>query len=105
MTHYIRDDKNNTILDLEVYMEDGLPDLSAAIDIGNYSKFLLNAETKEEQRVIIHVFDSLSEARGWYWEQYRELVKKDPTIEDVNEAIGTMVSSGAETVGLKYVTD
>lgn len=106
MIHYIRDNKNNTILDLEVFTnDDGTPDLSSSIDISNYSDFLLSKEKGTPQQTTKFVFDRLSEARGWYWEVYRETINKNPSKEEVDAVIGKMVRSGAEVLGLNYITD
>lgn len=98
--------KNNTILDLEVFaLEDGRPDLSSSIDISNYTDFLLTREKGTPQQTTKFVFDRLNEARGWYWEVYRETINSNPTKEEVDVVIGKMVRSGADVLGLNYITD
>ena len=86
-------------------LEDGTPDLRSAVDISNYSDFLLSRERAVEQQTTKFVFDRLSEARGWYWETYRATINSNPTKQDVDTVIGKMVKSGADVLGLAYITD
>jgi len=106
MIHFLRNDKNETLLDLEVFTnDDGTPDLGVSIDIANYTDFLLSRDDDEQRQKIKFVFDKLSESRGWYWEVYRETINKNPTIKDVNSVIGLMVQSAGNVIKLGYVTD
>jgi hypothetical protein len=106
MIHYIRDKKGKTLLDLEVFQYEGeSPDLSSTVIVEPYSRFLLDQDTIHKKETAIFVFDRLSEARGWYWETYRETINKNPSKEDVEGVIGEMVKGGAEALGLSYVTD
>ena len=106
MVHFIRNEKNETLLDLEVFtLEDGTPDLRSVVNIATYTDFLLSQDDERQQQTTKVVFDKLSEARGWYWEVYRETINKKPTIKDVNSVIALMVESGANVLKLGYVTD
>jgi len=105
MVHYIRNEKGDTLLDLEVFSKEGQPDLRSVVNIKNYSNFLLEADDDRQRFLITHVFESLSEARGWYWEVYRATINNKPTKEDTDKVICKMVISGAEVLGLYYVTD
>ena len=42
MIHYLRNDKGDTLLDLEVFSSDETPDLRSVVDIANYTDFLLS---------------------------------------------------------------
>lgn len=106
MIHYIRNEKNETLLDLEVFTDDnGTPDLGVSIDITNYSNFLLKQDNERLQETTKIVFDKLSEARGWYWEVYKETINKNPNKADVDAVIGLMVRSAAQVLKLEYITD
>jgi len=74
MTIFLRTDKNQTILDLDVWVKtedaNSFVEISSNIDIFNYSYFLLKEHDKKKQMQIIHDFDRLSELRGWLWEIY-----------------------------------
>lgn len=105
MVHYIRDEKNNTLLDLEVYtLEDGTPDIGSSVDIINYTDFILKQDSNKQQTAKF-IFDKLSEIRGWYWEIFRVTKNTNPSKEEVDRVIGDMVRAGAEVLGLKYITD
>jgi len=105
MIHYLRNDKGDTLLDLEVFSSDETPDLRSVVDIANYTDFLLSHDDDEKRQKIKFVFDKLSESRGWYWEVYRETINKTPSIKDVNSVIGLMVQSAGRVINLNYVTD
>ena len=79
MTLFLRNEKNETILDLEVWVktEDSYSfvELSSSIDINNYSLMLIKNTDKEKQIEMISDFDELSELRGWLWEVFF-MVKK-----------------------------
>jgi len=106
MIHFIRNEKNEPLLDLEVFtLKDGTPELSVSIDIGNYTNFLLKQSEERQQEMTKYIFIRLSEARGWYWEVYKETINKNPTKEDVDGVIGLMVRSAAQVLRLEYVTD
>lgn len=71
MVMFIRNDKNETLVDLDVYIkldEIEYVELSVLINIKNYSKFLL--DNIDKQDMIIQTFEDLSELRGWLWEVY-----------------------------------
>ncbi len=105
MIHYLRNDKGDTLLDLEVFSSDETPDLRSVVDIANYTDFLLSHDDDEKRQKIKFVFDKLSESRGWYWEVYRETINKNPTKSDVDGVIGLMVQSAGRVINLNYVTD
>ncbi|MCK5601978.1 hypothetical protein KAR91_08920 [Candidatus Pacearchaeota archaeon] len=69
MILFLRDKKNNTVVDIELYKTEGHIELSVFIDIAQYSKLLLTTP-KEKQLTIITIFNFLSELRGWLWESH-----------------------------------
>ena len=73
MIHYVRDSKNNTIIDCESLEED----LHCVVDIRFYTMILLSLE-KDKQLQFISDVDALSEIRGAYFEDYN-YCKKIPT--------------------------
>jgi hypothetical protein len=104
MIHYLRNERGDTLLDLEVYTDDGTTDVRSDVNIHEYTDFLLSHEDDKDKQKIKMVFDKLSEARGWYWEVYRERINKNPTIKDVEAMIGLMVQSAAGVTKLDYIT-
>jgi hypothetical protein len=72
MTYFLRSQRNNTIVCVELYKkkegESNYIDISTVVVIKEYSKFLLeNIELKDS---IIEDFDMLDELRGWLLESY-----------------------------------
>ena len=110
MILYLRDEKNRTILDLELYVktEDdrSFVELASSIDIKNYSLFLLNEKHPLRQSQIIRDFDELSELRGWLWESYF-MVKKNTKEEydNVLEEVRKIIKKVADRHSLYYVED
>ena len=112
MIYFLRNNKNETIVDLEFY-GDSYPDgtdmheMSVSIDIRNYSKYLLSQPVERHDH-IIGLFDQLSEHRGWLWENYYMTKKNIGSEEDgkkINEHLVKLFTTVAEVLGLTYVTD
>ena len=73
MVLFIRNKKNRSIVDLDVYTKEGYIEITSCVLIDTYSEFLLeNLDRKEE---IISDFNEISELRGWLWEKYFRGVK------------------------------
>jgi hypothetical protein len=72
MIYFLRTNKNETILDLEVFVKTenshSFVELHSVINIENYSRFLIDNLDRQDE--IISDFDTLSELRGWLWEKY-----------------------------------
>lgn len=72
MILYLRTENNKTLVDLEFWTkcEDGhkFHELRVAIDILQYSKFLL--ANQDRASAIAVDFNAIDELRGWLWENY-----------------------------------
>jgi hypothetical protein len=109
MTLFLRNEKNETILELEVWIktEDSYSfvELSSIIDIKNYSLMLINTD-KEKQIEMISDFDELSELRGWLWEVFFMVKKNEPKEYDsVVQELKAILKNVADKYGLFVVQD
>lgn len=117
MILYLRNSKNKTLLDVELYIKKENDDdtdwqhtaksfieLHSTVPIETYSKFLLdNLDHKEE---IIKTFSELSELRGWLWEKYFMGSKNDPKeYENVVKEVTKILKKVAKKFSLTFVTD
>lgn len=109
MILFLRNQDNNTIVDLECYVDRGDNDyrfveLSVTVDIMYYSLFLLeNLDKKEE---IISTFSDIQELRSWLWEVYFMGGDNDPDkYDDVIKELRKMLKRVAEKFDLAYVED
>lgn len=109
MTLFLRDNNNNTILDLEVYVkkedDHSFVELSSVINIKNYSILLL--DTLENDKVgLINTFVELSELRGWLWENYF-MVKKNKPEEygNVVKELKSILTTVANKYNLNLIQD
>ena len=103
MTIYLRDENNNTLVDISVWEKHNSPDLRSDVIIKNYSKFLL--ENHYRRHEIIKVFDDLSEMRGWLHEVYLPLENKNATKKDVIERVKLILKGLCNNFKLNIVTD
>lgn len=108
MTHYLRNQNNQSILDLELYVkkEEGrqFVELSSSVIIKPYSKLLLDNPTRQDE--IIEAFSELSEMRGWLWESYFMGGNNDPEkYKDVRKVVSEWLQKVAKEFDLYYVTD
>lgn len=109
MILFLRDQNNDTILDVECYVtsEEGSSkyvELHSAVCVAPYSKFLL--ANPDKQDAIISHFDELSELRGWLWERFFMGGVNDPDKYDVViENLRELLRAVAEEYGLSYVED
>jgi len=115
MIFYLRNKKNETILDVDCYVKceerfggEGdyrYVELGAVVCIEPYSKFLL--ESPEDQRAeIIADFDNLQELRGWLWEKYFMKTKNTrDEYDNVIKALRPMIKGIADKYELCYVED
>ena len=105
MVLYLRNQKNETILDAEYYEKDNYLDLSSTVCIEAYSKMLL--ELPEDRQIeAITEFDNLQELRGWLWESY--FCGKQNTsdaYEVVLEVLRHRLNNVAKKYNLIYVED
>lgn len=109
MILFLRDNNNNTILDLEVYVkkEDdrSFVEVSSVIDIKNYSILLL--DTLEKDRVeLVNTFDELSELRGWLWENYFMVKENKPEeYDNVVKELKSILTTVANKYNLNLIQD
>ena len=72
MIHFIRDDRNRTIVDIDATKKD----IRCVVVIDTYSRLLLN--TPEERRAeLIGDFYAIQEIRGAYWEAHNGQIDSD----------------------------
>ena len=108
MILFLRDEKNNSIVDLECYVktEDGRSyvELHSSVDIFYYSIFLLTNPDKQPE--IIKDFSEIDELRGWLWEVYFMGGDNDPEkYGDVIAELRKMLKAVANKYNLGYVED
>ena len=97
MVHFLRNDKNRTIIECEVYKDD----LSSSANIEEYSKMLLDLHRKDLHLVFIQAISDLDEIRGWWWEQGNE----SDDYESIDDFVKEKFLSVAKKFKLNYVTD
>jgi len=111
MILFLRDQNNNTIVDLECWVktaEDNKDykyiELSVTVDIFYYSVFLLTNPDKQSE--IIRDFSDIQELRGWLWEVYFNGQRSDPDkYADVLAKLREMLKTVANKYDLSYVED
>lgn len=94
MVHFLRNKDNWTIVECEVYDRD----LSAAVEILEYSEFLLGLETKTQRDNFINDINYLSQIRRAFWED-------EPGVQNIEEFVTEEFSKVARRWELIYVTD
>lgn len=97
MVHFLRNDKNRTIIECEVYNDD----LSSSTNIEEYSKMLLDLHRKDLHYMFIQAISDLDEIRGWWWEQGSE----SDDYESIDAFVKEKFLSVAKKFKLNYVTD
>lgn len=111
MTLFIRDKKNNTILDLDVGVQSRedkskFVDLSSHVIVEDYSRFLL--ENLDRKNEIIRDFQDLSELRGWLWESYfmtGKNIGSEEQYSDILSKLREIIGGVAKKYNLYYVED
>ncbi len=103
MTIYLRNENNDTLVDISVWEKHNSPDLRSCVIIKNYSKFLL--ENPYRRHEVIKVFDDLSEMRGWLHEVYLYVENKNATKEDVIRRVKLILQGVCNNFKLNIVTD
>ena len=102
MTHFLRNEQNRTIIECEVYNND----LSAATNIGEYSKMLLDINKKgyvstSTPEIFIQSISDLDEIRGWWWEGAED----SGNYTSIDDFVKEKFMKVAEEFELAYVTD
>ena len=96
MVHFLRDNKNNTIVECEV----GSDDLHSSVNIEVYSEFLLNMEDYNIRQEFVSDIESLSEIRGGWWEVENEVGNRE-----MEQYVEDCFKKVADKWHLNYVTD
>jgi hypothetical protein len=113
MTYYLRNEKNNSVVDIELWVkkdEDySYVEISCSIDIRQYSLMLLKAFKEGNGtywQKMIQDFDELSEIRSWMWEDYFSSKKNTPEeMDNVASLLREKLKYLADTYSLYLVTD
>lgn len=110
MILFLRNEQNQTILDLDVWIKteesNSFVEISSSIDISNYSKMLIKNTDKIIQNQMIKDFYELSELRGWLWEIFFMGRKNDPNeFNLVVKELKTILKTVAERYDLFLVED
>lgn len=102
MTLFLRNDRNETIVDIELNEGENGLDLRSVVIIETYSELLLkNLNISDE---VISDFSELSELRGWFWEVFMEMSDK-PTFIDARKQVKTILTTIAKKYNLAYIED
>ena len=109
MILFLRDNNNNTILDLEVYVKEeddhSFVEVSSAINIKNYSILLLDT-LENDKAELIYTFDELSELRGWLWENYFGVTENKPEeYDNVVKELKSILTIVANKYNLNLIQD
>lgn len=97
MIHFLRNDKNRTIIECEVYNDD----LSASTNIEEYSKILIDLHNKDLHHPFIQAISDLDEIRGWWWEQ----AKSSGEYKSIDDFVKEKFLIVANKYKLSYITD
>jgi hypothetical protein len=96
MVHFLRNKKNNTIIECEVYTHD----LSSVVSILEYSELLLSLPN-EKQLEFVNDINELAEIRGWWWEKEEMFGDWD----SINEFVAQTFINFSKKWDLYYVTN
>jgi hypothetical protein len=97
MIHFLRNQRNQTIIECEVYNDD----LSTGTNIGNYSMMLIDLHNKDLHYPFINDISQLDEIRGWWWER----VKDSGKYKSIDDFVKEKFIEVAKKYDLNYVTD
>lgn len=96
MVHFLRTQKNRTIIECEVYTDD----LSSAMYIEEYSMMLINLHNNDLHYPFIRAISDLNEIRGLWWEQAEDSGKYS----SIDEFVQEKYLEVAKAYNLNYVT-
>lgn len=102
MTLFLRNDKNQSIVDIEINFTKDNQDLRSVVVIEYYSKLLLENLNRSEE--VIKDFSEIDELRGWFWEVYMEMTTI-PSQRDCVEKVSNKLVMLADKYNLNYVVD
>jgi hypothetical protein len=95
--HFLRNQRNQTIIECEVYNDD----LSAGTNIENYSMMLIDLHNKDLHYPFINDISELDEIRGWWWEMANDSGK----YKSIDDFVKEKFMEVAQKHNLNYVTD
>lgn len=102
MTLFLRNDKNQSVVDIEINFSKDKQDLHSVVVIEHYSKLLLDNLDRSEE--VIKDFAEIDELRGWFWEVYMEMTN-EPSQKDCVEKVKGFLMTLADKYKLSYVVD
>ena len=111
MTIYLRNQSNNTVVDIEIWKKRELlsptksieyVELRSSVNMETYSRLLLNHPEKNKA---IEAFGELAELRGWFWERYKAVENKNPEVHEVISAVKDILAPIAKEFNLHIVVD
>lgn len=97
MIHFLRNQRNQTIVECEVYGND----LSAGTDIENYSVMLIDLHNRDLHYPFINDISQLDQIRGWWW----EMAKDSGKYKSIDYFVKEKFIEVAQKHNLNYVTD
>jgi hypothetical protein len=97
MIHFLRNRRNQTIIECEVSTDD----LSSATNIENYSMMLIDLHNKDLHYPFINDISQLDEIRGWWWEMAEDSGK----YKSIDDFVKEKFMEVAKKYDLNYVTD
>lgn len=102
MTLFLRNGKNETIVDLEINDGESGLDIRCVVIIETYSQLLLSNLDRSDE--IVYDFSNISEIRRWFWEIYMEM-SDNPCFEDAVKQVKDVLGKVAKKYDLNCVED
>lgn len=104
MTHYLRDEDGENLIEAECYNGD----VSTAVYVANYSATIvektINCDSKEKEQELydfIGWMENMSEIRGLWFENHID----SGAYKDIENMVGSLFKTMARKHDLQYVTD
>ena len=97
MIHYLRNQRNQTIIECEVYNDD----LSTVTNIENYSMMLIDLHNKDLHYPFINDISQLDEIRGLWW----EIAEGSGKYKSINDFVKEKFIEVSQKYNFNYVTD
>lgn len=110
MVYFLRNYNRKNYFEVEVWNgKDGF-DLSSHVYSYNYSKYLLELQKLNEERILndwLECLEFIEEFRGWFWEQYVPQNNSNKNLDEVaaRKAIKDKVIEVANILNLHVVVD
>lgn len=104
MIIYLRNEKNKTLLDVELFIKKDYVELHSSVILDEYSNKLIKLhDNLEDYQQFITDFNELSELRGWLCEVYQDTEKEN--YNDIKKQLLEIISTIAVKWNLIVVTD